>query len=230
MSVGVISQAKGSSYVEVGNCKVICGVYGPREVHRISDIKMSGQVMCEVKFAPLSVVKRKAPQPDRQQKEIRKQMKEALEAVVILEKYPKSQIDVFITVVEDGGSLLANCITAAGLALCHASIDVYDLVVGSSVLWHNGILYTDPTRDEEESDINCKISEVTQESGRMTIGVMPNYASCQLPLMNHAGELSVETLCSGVNSAVETSQRIYALGRKTLHNYIEAVLEEDCGD
>ena len=50
------------------------------------------------------------------------------------EKYPKSQIDVFITVVEDGGSLLATCITAAGLALCHASIDVYDLVVGSSVV------------------------------------------------------------------------------------------------
>ena len=45
MSVGIISQAKGSSYVEVGDCKVICGVYGPREVHRISDIKMSGQVM-----------------------------------------------------------------------------------------------------------------------------------------------------------------------------------------
>ena len=81
-------------------------------------------------------------------------------------------------------------------------------------MWHKGILYTDPTRYEEECEINSEINEVTQESGRMTIGVMPNYASCQLPLMNHAGELSVETLCTGVNSAVETSQRIYALGRK----------------
>ena len=40
--------------------------------------------MCEVKLAPFSAVKRKSPQPDRQQKEISKQMKEALEAVVIL--------------------------------------------------------------------------------------------------------------------------------------------------
>ncbi|KAK8379501.1 hypothetical protein O3P69_019431 [Scylla paramamosain] len=29
MSVGMITQAKGSSYLEVGNTKVCCGVYGP---------------------------------------------------------------------------------------------------------------------------------------------------------------------------------------------------------
>lgn len=52
----------------------------------------------------------------------------------IQDKFPKSQIDVYVTVIEDDGGLLAACITAAGLALCHASIDVYDLVVGSSVV------------------------------------------------------------------------------------------------
>lgn len=52
----------------------------------------------------------------------------------IQDKFPKSQIDVYVTVIEDDGGLLAACITAAGLALCHASIDVYDLIVGSSVV------------------------------------------------------------------------------------------------
>ena len=52
------------------------------------------------------------------------------------EKYPKAQIDVYITVIEDGGSVLATCLTAASLALCHASIDVYDIVIGSSVVRH----------------------------------------------------------------------------------------------
>ena len=31
MGVGNISQSKGSSYLEMGGTKVICGVYGPKE-------------------------------------------------------------------------------------------------------------------------------------------------------------------------------------------------------
>lgn len=44
MSLGIISQAKGSSYVELGNTKVCCGVYGPKDVQRGNDFKMSCQV------------------------------------------------------------------------------------------------------------------------------------------------------------------------------------------
>lgn len=44
MSLGIISQAKGSSYVEWGNTKVCCGVYGPKDVQRGNDFKMSCQV------------------------------------------------------------------------------------------------------------------------------------------------------------------------------------------
>lgn len=44
MSVDVISHAKGSSYVEVGKTKIVCGIYGPREVQRGTDFKMTGQV------------------------------------------------------------------------------------------------------------------------------------------------------------------------------------------
>lgn len=50
------------------------------------------------------------------------------------DKFPKSQIDVYVTVIEDDGGLLAACITAAGLAICHANIDVYDLIVGASLV------------------------------------------------------------------------------------------------
>ena len=34
MKTGVISQAKGSAYLEQGSTKVVCGVYGPREIPR----------------------------------------------------------------------------------------------------------------------------------------------------------------------------------------------------
>ena len=48
--------------------------------------------------------------------------------------YPKSQIDVFITVLEDDGSSLAAAITTAGLAVADAAIDMFDVIVGASLV------------------------------------------------------------------------------------------------
>ena len=48
--------------------------------------------------------------------------------------YPKSQIDVFVTILEDDGSSLAAAITCAGLALADAAIDMFDVIVGSSLV------------------------------------------------------------------------------------------------
>ena len=42
LSSGVISQAKGSAYIEQGKTKVMVGVFGPREVQRRSDFRMAG--------------------------------------------------------------------------------------------------------------------------------------------------------------------------------------------
>ena len=46
MRTGVISQARGSAYVEQGQTKVMCGVYGPREIPRRSDFSMNGVLSC----------------------------------------------------------------------------------------------------------------------------------------------------------------------------------------
>ena len=46
LKTGVISQARGSAYVEQGKTKVMCGVYGPREIPRRSDFSMNGVLSC----------------------------------------------------------------------------------------------------------------------------------------------------------------------------------------
>ena len=47
---------------------------------------------------------------------------------------PKSAIEVFVTVIEDdGGVVVAAAITAAGLALEDAGIQMFDMAVGSKV-------------------------------------------------------------------------------------------------
>jgi exosome complex component MTR3 len=48
MQTDVISQAKGSAYIEQGNTKVVCGVYGPREIPKRSDFSMSGVLFCHL--------------------------------------------------------------------------------------------------------------------------------------------------------------------------------------
>ena len=48
--------------------------------------------------------------------------------------YPKSQIDVFVTVLQNDGSVLASSITCAGMALIDASIHVFDVIIGSSMV------------------------------------------------------------------------------------------------
>ena len=50
LRTGVISQARGSAYVEQGNTKVMCGVYGPREIPRRSDFSMKGVLSCRYVF------------------------------------------------------------------------------------------------------------------------------------------------------------------------------------
>ena len=48
--------------------------------------------------------------------------------------YPKSQIDVHVVVLEDSGSVLASALTCAGLALADASIHMFDVIIGASLV------------------------------------------------------------------------------------------------
>ena len=54
MKTGVISQARGSAYVEQGQTKVMCGVYGPREIPRRSDFSMNGVLSCRYVYLNIS--------------------------------------------------------------------------------------------------------------------------------------------------------------------------------
>ena len=85
MRTGVISQAKGSAYVEQGGTKIICGVYGPREIPRRSDFSMKGLLTCRVQRTPFACPRRRPPGGlDEDERETAVILKEALEATVAL--------------------------------------------------------------------------------------------------------------------------------------------------
>jgi len=52
--VAVLSSAAGSAYVECGRTKVVCGVYGPKEIPRRSDFSIRGLLSCRLSRTPFS--------------------------------------------------------------------------------------------------------------------------------------------------------------------------------
>lgn len=77
-------------------------------------------------------------------------IKKALESTVSLFDFPNYQIDIFIMVLEDDGSVLSTSIIAAGLALVNAGYPCYDLLTSSTISIVDGEYLIDPTRFEEE--------------------------------------------------------------------------------
>jgi exosome complex component RRP41 len=129
IEAGVLDRADGSCYLEWGDNKVIAGVYGPREVHpRHMQNPLRGIVRARYNMTPFSVGERKRPGPDRRSTEISKLISEALEHVVLTDRFPRTTVDVFIEILEASAGTRCAGLTAASVALADAGIPMKDLV------------------------------------------------------------------------------------------------------
>jgi exosome complex component MTR3 len=115
-------------------CSTLLCSYGPRQTSG-SEFSEKGKLQCEFKFATFSCKdERRKYQQDKEERDYSLLMVQALEVSVIVEKFPKSVIDVYVTVIESDGSALSAAITCASMALADAGIEMYDLVVSCSVV------------------------------------------------------------------------------------------------
>jgi len=195
LKTDVISQAKGSSYVEQGGTKVMVGVYGPREVWGRTDFQ-KGTLQAEFKFAPFACASRRGHQADREEEELGIVLSESLASAVCLQKYSKSCIDVYVTVLEDDGSVLAASITAAGLALADAGIQMYDLVVGACVCLREGEMLVDPSAGEL-----CGVG-----ASVVTLGYLPSLE--QVVACVGEGTLATQTMQQAIAQATQQAALI----------------------
>ncbi len=130
IEAGVLNRADGSCYLEWGSNKVLAGVYGPREVHpKHMQNPLRGIVQARYNMASFSVSERKRPGPDRRAVEISKITSEALEAVVLVDQFPRTTVDVYIEVLEASAGTRCAGLTAASVALADAGIPMKDMVV-----------------------------------------------------------------------------------------------------
>jgi exosome complex component RRP41 len=130
IKAGVLHRAEGSCYLEWGGNKVMVAVYGPREaIPRHTQNPLRAIVTARYNMAAFSVDDRKRPGPDRRSREISKVISEALENVILVEKFPRATIDVNIEVLDAEAGTRCAGLTAAAVALVDAGIPMKDIPV-----------------------------------------------------------------------------------------------------
>ncbi|KAJ4896349.1 3'-5'-exoribonuclease family protein [Raphanus sativus] len=134
--VGVVSRADGSAIFEMGNTEVIAVVYGPREIQNKSQQKNGhALVLCEYSMAHFSTGDRRRQKNDRRSTELSLVIRQTMEASILTQLLPHSQIDIFLQVLQADGGTRSACINAATLALADAGIPMHsaggaDVTVG----------------------------------------------------------------------------------------------------
>ncbi|KAM3869837.1 exosome complex component MTR3 [Diretmus argenteus] len=208
---GLVSQAKGSAYIEAGNTKLMCCVYGPREMERKDETDMkSGRLMTDMRFAPFSCLERGSWIQGTEEKDLSLMLLESLRPAVCLHKYPRSQIEVNVMVLENSGSVLAHAVTCASLALADAGIEMYDLVLGCSIRQDGASYVIDPTLVEESG---C-CSGSGENQGRLTVAFLPSLN--QISGLQSDGEMGEETLTAGVRTCIEGCYKLYPVIQQAL--------------
>jgi len=179
IEAGVLHRAEGSCYLEWGDNKVIAAVYGPREaIPRHTQNPLRAIVNAKYNMAAFSVDDRKRPGPDRRSREISKVISEALENIVIVEKYPRASIDVNIEILDAEAGTRCAGLTAAGVALADAGIPMKDIPVACAAGKIDGQVVLDLGKDEDnfgQADLPVAISPRTgqilllQMDGHLTL-------------------------------------------------------------
>lgn len=215
IEAGVIKNADGSAYVELGNNKVVAAVYGPREVvPRHEALSDRALLRCRYAMLPFSVSERKSPQPSRREIELSKVIREALAPALFLNEYPRTVIDVFTNVIEaDGGTRTASII-AASVALADAGIAMRDLVAAIAVGKIGDILVLDINGLEDQYG-----------NGDMPIAMMPKTG--EITLIQADGLFTPQEIEQAISMASKAISKIYAEQIKALKAKYEAAKAEE---
>ncbi|OJD19483.1 hypothetical protein AJ78_00551 [Emergomyces pasteurianus Ep9510] len=170
LKTGLIPSASGSAYLEYqpsamlprsksktlippsSSLKLTCCVHGPKPLPRSAPFSPNLLLSTHVKFAPFASRRRRGYIRDVTERDLGVHLETALRGVIIGERWPKSGLDITVTILEGeddrwwgdvlssgplGGidgwgmmNVLAGCITVASAAIADARIDCIDLITG----------------------------------------------------------------------------------------------------
>jgi exosome complex component RRP41 len=211
IEAGVLHRAEGSCYLEWGGNKVIAAVYGPREaIPRHTQNPLRAIVNARYNMAAFSVDDRKRPGPDRRSREISKVISEALENVILLEKFPRASIDVNIEVLDAEAGTRCAGLTAAGVALVDAGIPMKDIPVACAAGKIDDQVVIDLGKDEDNygnADLPVAISPRTGE----------------ILLLQMDGHLTLEEFDQALNLAIKGCHIVSEIQKKAIMDKYQSV-------
>ncbi|RKP35518.1 exosome complex exonuclease RRP41 [Dimargaris cristalligena] len=208
----VLTQADGSAYYEQGNTKVLAAIYGPREPRlRSNTLNDRAFVNVEFKVAPFSTnERRKRSKGDRRILEIASAVRQTFESVIVATVYPRSQIDVFLHLLQDDGGNVQACINATTLALIDAGIPMTEYICACSA----GYIDETPVLDLNHTE------ESSFETPDLTIAVMPR--SGKVTLLQMESRLEITRL--------EDTMLLATEGCKQIQRIMDSVVRENTRD
>ncbi len=204
IKAGVLKNANGSAYIEFGDNKILAGVFGPRDVHpkHMSDTD-TGIIRCRYHMSPFSVTERKNPAPSRREIEIGKVIKESLKPALILEKFPRTAVDVYLEILQADGGTRCAALSAASVALADAGIPMRDLVSGCAAGKVADTIILDVGNEEDQAG-----------QADMPIGYMPNLG--QVTLLQLDGVLTPDEFKKCVETGIDGCKQVYEVQKQAL--------------
>jgi exosome complex component RRP41 len=171
-------------------------------------------VKARYNMAAFSVDERKRPGPDRRSIEISKVVSEALQTAILAEQFPRTQIDVFIEVLQaDAGTRIAG-LTASAVALAAAGIPMRDMVAGCTAGKVAGQIVLDLGKEEDNF-------------GEADLPIAQLVKSGKIVLMQMDGDLSIEEFNKANEMIDDAIKRISEIQREALAGkYRDIALEE----
>ncbi|KZT02904.1 uncharacterized protein LAESUDRAFT_762333 [Laetiporus sulphureus 93-53] len=189
--------ADGSATVTHGLTQALVTVFGPREAKmRSQTLHDRAVINVEMNVLPFSTgERRRRARVDRRTLELAAMIKSTFEPVIQTNLYPRSQIDIFVQVLQQDGGLLQTCINATTLALAAAGIPLLDFVCAIT----GGVHTTSPVLDLtmlEENDLP-----------HLTVAVMPR--TKKITLVTLETRLHVDRFAEIFELACEAGQTIH---------------------
>lgn len=213
MQSGVLGRADGSCYLKWGNNKIICAIYGPRELHP-KHLAQPDKAIVRVQYrlATFSVGERKSPAPRRREYELSKILSESINTALFLEKFPTGTIDVFITVLDADGGTRCAALTAASLGLADAGIPMRGIITGCAVGKVDGKIVVD-------------LSDVEDKEGEGDMPVAMIYTTGEVTLLQCDGKFTSEEIEEGLKLSKIAIGQVYQMQRNALLNKYSQIEE-----
>lgn len=217
--VGNNNKSSGSALLEIGKTKVIASIYGPKA--KQSDYSESGELKCDVRFAPFSSNKTRDKsyfiRQNQDERKLSNALRRSLAGALQLENFPKSLIEVVVLVLDDDGGVLPAAVIASTLALADAGIELYDLVVGCSVGVYLGSSKSSAGSTKQSSVSFIVDPDAKQEEnadGMVTISYMPSLES--ITDITIDGALAVDTIGRAVTLCIQGCGKMHGGVRSIL--------------